>query len=56
MGVAHRFTETLHPEGANNTLLVINATGELEEGRSFRLHLTLQEAKGHRLVQVRFDD
>ena len=56
MGVAHRFTETLHPEGANNSLLVINATGELQDGRSFRLHITLQEAKGHRLVQVHFDD
>lgn len=55
MGVAHRFTETLHPEGANNSLLVVNATGSLEDGRSFTLHIVLQEAKGHRLVQVRFD-
>ncbi len=53
-GVAERFTETLHPEGANNNVLVVNATGALEDGRSFRLHITLQEPKGHRLVQVDF--
>jgi hypothetical protein len=53
-GVADRFTETLHPEGANNIVLVVNATGTLEDGRSFRLHLTVQEPKGHRLVQVDF--
>jgi hypothetical protein len=56
MGVARRFTETLHPEGANNSLLVVNATGTLEDGRSFRLHITLQDTKGHRLVKVNFGD
>jgi hypothetical protein len=56
MGVARRFTETLHPEGANNSLLVVNATGTLEDGRSFRLHIRLQEGKGHRLVKVDFGD
>jgi hypothetical protein len=56
MGVAGRYTETLHPEGANNSLLVVNATGALEDGRSFRLHIRYQDAKGHRLVQVDFGD
>jgi hypothetical protein len=56
IGVASRFTETLHPEGANNSLLVVNATGALVDGRSFRLHIRLQAAKGHRLVQVDFGE
>ena len=56
MGVAHRFTETLHPEGANNIVLVVNATGTLEDGRSFTVHITLQEPKGHRLVRVDLGD
>ena len=56
MGVASRFTQTLHPEGANNNVLVINATGTLQGGRSFRLHITVQDTSGHRLVQVNFGD
>ena len=56
MGVASRYTETLHPEGANNSLLVVNATGTLEDSRSFKLHITLQDTKDHRLVQVDFGD
>ena len=56
MGVATRYSETLHPEGANNSLLVVNATGTLEDGRSFKLHIKLQEAKDHRLVKVKISD
>ena len=56
MGVASRFTQTLHPEGANNNVLVINATGTLQGGRPFRLHITVQDTSGHRLVQVDFGD
>jgi hypothetical protein len=56
MGVASRYTETLHPEGANNSMLAVTANGTLQDGRSFRLHITLQATKGHRLVQVKFGD
>jgi hypothetical protein len=57
MGHARLFTETLHPEPpAENGLLVVNAKGTLQDGRSFRLHITLQTTKDHRLVQVDFGD
>jgi hypothetical protein len=52
MGSARQFTETLHPEPLENSLLVVNAKGTLQDGRSFRLHITLQTTNGHRLVQV----
>ena len=40
-GVADFFTETLHPRGAvTNPLLVVNASGTLDDGRAFRLHIT----------------
>ena len=57
IGHASFYTETLHPTGAaKNSLLIVNATGTLEDGRSFRLHITLQETIDHRLVQVDFGD
>jgi hypothetical protein len=55
MGYARQFTETLHPEPpVQNSVLVANAKGTLQDGRSFRLHITLQTTKDHRLVQVHF--
>jgi hypothetical protein len=57
MGHASFYTETLHPAGAvKNSLLIVNATGTLEDGRSFKLHISLQETVGHRLVAVTFGD
>ena len=53
MGHAGFYTETLHPTGAvKNVLLVVNARGTLEDGRSFRLHITLHADK--RIVRVTF--
>jgi hypothetical protein len=54
-GSASFYTETLHPEGgARTVLVVINATGALDDGRSFSLHVTLNESNGLRRVQVTF--
>lgn len=53
MGHASFFTETLHPsEAVKNVLLAVNARGTLEDGRSFRLHITLHADK--RIVRVTF--
>jgi hypothetical protein len=38
-GIAARFHETLHPREGNHRI-IINAAGELEDGRSFRFHAT----------------
>ena len=55
MGSAHFYSETLHATGgANVPLLVVNATGALEDGRSFRLHAKLNFSTGSRLVQISF--
>jgi hypothetical protein len=43
-------------DGSPYSLLVVNATGTLQGGRSLRLHITLQDTKGHQLVQVDFGD
>ena len=54
-GTASRFTETLHPSGgARTVLVVVNAGGTLEDGRSFSLHVTLNESNGLRRVRVTF--
>jgi len=56
-GHARLFSQTQHPFPAvENDLLVVNATGTLEDGRSFRLHVTAHGTKGHRLVQVDIGD
>jgi hypothetical protein len=53
MGHASFFTETLHPTGAvKNGLLVVDARGTLEDGRSFTLHITLHADR--RIVRVTF--
>ncbi len=57
MGQARLFGQTLHPfPPVENSVLVVTATGALQDGRSFRLHITLQATKDHRLVQVDFGD
>jgi hypothetical protein len=54
MGHASVFTETLHPAGAvENVVLVVNARGRLEDGRSFSLHITLHFDR--RIVRVTFE-
>ena len=54
-GHAHLFSQTQHPfPPVENSLLVITAKGTLNDGRSFRLHVTYQATKDHRLVQVDF--
>jgi hypothetical protein len=56
-GHALRFTQTQHPfPPVENSLLVVNATGALDDGRSFRLHITYQSTKDHRLVDIDFGD
>jgi hypothetical protein len=57
MGHARLFSQVQHPfPPVENSLLVINATGTLQDGRPFRLHVTHQATKDHRLVQVNFGD
>ena len=49
MGTASFFTEVLHPAGAvKNPLLVVNARGTLEDGRSFKVHLSITFGNEHR--------
>ena len=49
MGTANFFTEVLHPGGAvENPLLVVNARGTLEDGRSFTVHLSITFGNEHR--------
>jgi hypothetical protein len=56
-GHARLFSQTQHPFPAvKNDLLVFNATGTLEDGRSFRLHVTAHGTEGQRLVKVDFGD
>ena len=56
-GHARQFTQTQHPfPPVENSLLVINAKGTLEDGRSFKLHVTLQSTKDHRVVHVDLGD
>ncbi len=56
-GAASFFHELLHPEGAKTYVIEINATGTLEDGRTFRLHI---QGVGevyptiHELVQIAF--
>ncbi len=55
MGSADFYSETLHAtEGARVPLLVVNAKGTLEDGRSFRFHATRNFSTGFRLVQISF--
>jgi hypothetical protein len=55
MGTADFYSETLHAtEGAQVPLLVVNATGTLEDGRSFRLHAKINFDTGSRVVQISF--
>ena len=57
MGHARQFGQTLHPfPPVENGLLVVTATGTLQDGRSFRLHITLHAQNEHGLVQVNFGD
>ena len=57
MGHARLFTETLHPSPpAETNLLLVNATGTLQDGRSFRLHITHQVDTGHDVIQVDIGD
>jgi len=57
MGHARLFGQTLHPfPPVENSVLVVTATGTLQDDRSFRLHITLHFTKDHRLVQVDFGD
>jgi hypothetical protein len=51
MGHASFYTETLHP---HKSFLVVNARGTLDDGRSFRLHITVNFETGHRVVHVTF--
>jgi len=51
VGVADFYTETLHPLGAvRNVLLVVDARGTLEDGRTLTVHVTRRPAD--RLMQV----
>lgn len=55
VGSADFYSETLHTtEGAEVPLLVVNATGTLADGRSFRLHVTRNFSTGLRRVQISF--
>ena len=58
MGHARLFSQDQHPvpPSEKNSLLVINARGTLQDGRPFRLHITHQPPKDHRLVHVDFGD
>ena len=52
-GVADQFSQTQHPSPpVEHGLLVINAKGTLDDGRSFRLHITYQSDTGHRVIHV----
>jgi hypothetical protein len=56
-GHARLFSQTQHPfPPVENSLLLVNATGTLDDGRSFRLHVTYQSTKNHRLIHVDFGD
>jgi hypothetical protein len=56
-GAARVFSQTQHPSPpAENGQLVINAKGTLDDGRSFRLHVTYHPDTGHRVVHVDFGD
>ena len=55
VGAASSFTETPHPEeGAKQSLVIVNASGTLDDGRSFSLHVTLNDAGAVRRVRVTF--
>jgi hypothetical protein len=57
MGQARLFGQLQHPfPPVENSLLVVNARGTLQDGRSFRLHITQQATKGHAVIQVNFGD
>ncbi len=56
-GHARLFGQTLHPvPPVENGVLVVTATGTLQDGRTFRLHITLHSPQEQRLVQVDFRD
>jgi len=55
VGTADFYSETLHAtEGAQVPLLVVNATGTLEDGRSFRLHAKINFDTGSRVIEIVF--
>ena len=57
MGHARRFTQVQHPSPpAESNLLTVNATGTLQDGRTFRLHITHQADTGHDVIQVNFGE
>jgi hypothetical protein len=57
MGHARLFGQARHPfRPIENDVPVVTATGTLQDGRSFRLHIILHFMKDHRLVQVDFGD
>jgi hypothetical protein len=57
LGEARLFGQIQHVSPpAENGLLHANATGTLQDGRSFRLHWTHQAAKGHDVIHVEFRD
>jgi len=62
VGYADQFDETLHPHplppelgggGHPNPKLILNAKGQLEDGRQFNLHIT-QENDEVRAIQIQF--
>lgn len=57
MGEARKFVQIQHVSPpAENSLLLVNAKGTLEDGRAFRLHWTHQATKGHDVIHVDFPD
>jgi hypothetical protein len=57
MGHARLFSQIQHPSPpAHNDLLLVNATGTLQDGRSFRLHWTHQATKALDVIHVDFGD
>lgn len=54
-GSASRFTETLAPEESNErSLLIVNASGTLDDGRSFSLRIFYYDSGRIRRVLVTF--
>ena len=57
MGHARLFTQVQHPTPpVENSLLIVTAKGTLQDGRSFRLHITQHVTKGHAVIQVDLGD
>ena len=55
IGTAGFYSETLHAtEAAQVPLLVVNASGTLEDSRSFKLHAKINFHTGSRVVEISF--